>query len=215
MTSNLSKEGLHTLKNNIQLLYEQRELLKLLNSKGIPTIVIGDSLSALNYSNPLIRELCDIDLILPSECFEEAVLLCQQNGYLHFKLPEDQGYFVHFIRNGTTIHLLREMRVFHDEQKNQLLNTWIATAKPLMANIGNYTIPTLQQWLNGILQLALLQTDIHRGRIKKQSLMDWMMFVKNYLNDENWTSFEKKAEQLGLKEFAKSITCYGKKYTDP
>lgn len=214
MNSNIREEKLQILKSNIQLLYEQRILLNLLNSNGIPTVVIGDSLTALSYPNPVLRELHDIDLILQGEFFKKAVSLCKQDGYLPFKLPEDQGNCAHFIRNSITIHLITEVRVFSDEQKNQLLNTWIASGKPLTASIGNDTINTLQQWLNGILQLALLQADAQRGRIKMQSLTDWMMFAKNYLCDENWGSFAEKADQFELKEFAKSITCFGKKYID-
>ena len=214
MASNVREEELQILKNNIQLLYEQRELLNLFNVKGIPSLVIGDSLTALSYPNPLSRELFDIDLLLHSECFEKAVSLCHENGYLPFKLPEDHGNCAHFIKNGITIHLLIEMKVFREEHKNQLLNTWITSEKPLIARIGNDTIPTMQQWLNGILQLALLQTDAQRGRIKMQSLIDWMMFAKDYLCDKNWGAFEKKANLVGLTEFSKTITSYGKRYVD-
>ena len=43
---------LETLSNNIQLLYEQNELLKLLNNNGIAPIVIGDSSAAVYYADP-------------------------------------------------------------------------------------------------------------------------------------------------------------------
>lgn len=214
MASNISEEKLEILKKDIQLLYEQRELLSLFSSKGIVALVIGDSLTALSYPNPLSRELSDIDLLLYDDCFEEAVSLCHQNGYLSFKLSVDDGSCAHFIKNGTTIHLLSEMKVFGDDLKDELLNTWIASAEPLIARIRNDTFLTLQQWLNGILQLAILQTETRRGRVKMQSLIDWMMFAKGYLCDENWSFFGEKADRVGLKEFAKSITHYGKRYVD-
>ena len=208
------EESLRVLKSNIQLLYEQRKLLNLLNENGIQAFVIGDSSVALFYPNPLSRELYDIDVLVHCKQFGEAVSLCKQNSYLPFELPEDQENCVHFIRNGITIHLLSELRLFSEEHKNEILNAWIASDKPLMVKIGNDMIPTLLQGNNGILQLVLLRVETQRGELKKRSLLDWMMFSKSYLSDENWNTFGKKAEQLGLKEFAKSITCYGKKYID-
>ena len=40
------------------------------------------------------------------------------------------------------------------------------------------------------------------------------MFAKDYLCDENWITFENRADELGLKDFAKNITYIGKKYID-
>lgn len=48
MASSVREEELQILKNNIQLLYEQRELLNLFNSKGIDALVIGESLTVLS-----------------------------------------------------------------------------------------------------------------------------------------------------------------------
>ena len=205
---------LRILNNNTQLLYEQRELLNLFKSNEISALVIGDSSVALYYPNILSRELRDIDILLQKECFEDAVDLCSQNGYLSFELPEDDGYCAHFMRSGFTINLLCGLKLLSDEHKNELLNEWITYEIPMMARIGNDIIPTLQYWSNGLLQLALLRIDIKHGRIEKQSLIDWMMFVKSYLNDENWIYWKEKADQLGLKELAINITCFGKKYID-
>lgn len=214
MNLEMREDELRILKSNIQILHEQKEMLSILCSKGASALVIGDSAAAISYPDPLTRELREIDLVLQKGFIKGIASCCAQNGYTLFDLPEDQGNCVHLMKNGFTIHLFSEIKLFDDKTKNDLLNGWIATEESIDASIGNYTIPTTPYWINGLLQLALLQRDACIHRIHKQNLNDWMMFVKSYLNDANWSTFGVKAEQLGLKEFAKSITRYGKQYFD-
>ena len=208
------EKELRILKNNIQLLFEQRELLSLFDSKGISALVIGDSSASICYPNPLTRKLREIDLLLPKGSIQGAALYCTQNGYTLFELPEDQGNCTHLMKNGFTIHLLGEINLFDDRTKNNQFNGWLKSEEPIEAKIGSYIIPTIPYWINGLLQLAMLQIGARNGKIQKQSLIDWMMFVKGWLNDSNWPAFREKAAQLGLNWFAMSITRYGKQYVD-
>ena len=214
MNDEKREERLRILKNNIQLLYEQKELLSLLDNKVISALVIGDSSAAICYPNPITRELREIDLVIPKKSIQGAVLYCTQNGYISFELSEDQGNCFHLMKNGFTIHLHSEINLFDDRTKNELLNEWITSEESVDARIGNNTIPTVPYWINGLLQLAILQKDIYDYRTTKQALTDWMMFVKSYLNCIGWSAFGEKAAQLGLREFAKSITQYGKRYVE-
>ena len=172
MNHEMREDELRILKSNIQLLHEQKEILSILCSKGASALVIGDSVAAISYPDPLTRELREIDLVLQKGSIKGIASYCAQNGYTLFYLPEDQGNCVHLMRNGFTIHLFNEINLFDDRTKNNLLNGWIKSEEPINASIGNYTIPTTPNWINGLLQLALLQRDACIHRIHKQNFND-------------------------------------------
>lgn len=195
---------------NVQLLYEQRELLKLLCDNGIPVLVLGDSSTAVFYPDPLRQELSDIDIFVQENWFQKACHICSSCGYTSFVLPEDSGAIAHFIRNGVTIHLQWQQRLFTDEKKNAQLNAWLNEQESINAQIEKFTFPVLQNWLNGVLQLALIQRDAERGGIVKKQIDDWAMFVNSFLSDTEWLPFKKRAESLGLVKTAMNISSLGK-----
>ena len=202
-----------TISDNIKLLFEQNELLKLLNDNGINPIVIGDSAAAIYYPDPLKRKLEEIDFIVKGNDFSNAGQLCSAAGYTSFTLPEDQGNCLHYVRNNITIHIHKQIELFVEEENNNLLNQWIAEGVIEKANIGKYSIPVLPYWINGLLQLGILKTAIGRKVVRKSQIDDWTMFVKSNLPDAQWNSFHEKTEQVGLTETAKRASRAAKDIT--
>ncbi len=199
MTSECN-EMLQTVTKNVQLLFELKNLLSLMSKP----IVIGDVSTAIYYDEPLRQSLRDIDLFV-MEYHEEEI-----QSYTTFTLPEDNGDCIHFIKNGVTVHIHKELRLFEDEKKNELLNNWMKDEEPITGRIGDYGVPVPQHWLNGIIQLSLIKRAIERGSISRKGMNDWREFVKIYLSDEKWMEFKEKAKKLGLEETAKSITRFAK-----
>ncbi len=166
-------------------------------------------MTASYYPDPFLQKLQDIDVFVKKEQFCEAVMRCADSGYLPFILPEDNEECSHFIKNGITIHLQRRLRLYSDNEKNELLNKWLQESNIEKTVINNYKIPVPQAWIEGILQLSLIKKSIEQKEITRKQLNDWNMFVSKYLSDDAWPGFKQHADQLELADIAKSITRLG------
>ena len=65
---------------------------------------------------------------------------------------------------------------------------------------------------NGIVLLSHIRQHLESGLGLRQ-IIDWMMFVRSYLNDEMWfSSFHEKAQRTGLESLAVITTKMCQKY---
>ncbi len=81
IASRWEQDSFRFLMRNERILYEQEQVLKLLEDSGIPCVILKGSSSAANYPRPSLRIMGDIDLLVKPEQQMEAVRLLQANGY--------------------------------------------------------------------------------------------------------------------------------------
>jgi len=100
-------------KNHI-LFYRTGKVLQLINSAGIPTLVLkGIALTILTYKNYSVRPMSDMDILVPVAQARKTIELLKANGWVSMHPDKDE----YFLKYGNSV-------TFIDEAKTELDLHW-------------------------------------------------------------------------------------------
>lgn len=191
---------------NIRLMWEQQQLATVL--KEIPYVILKGSCAAVYYPEPLRRALGDIDLLVNPIDYKAAQINLERAGYL--KIESDDRH-IHYIHNDSTIELHKRFATLNTTEQERLLDGWLYSTKPVIAQIGKYTFPMPPDDLNGLVLLTHINQHLEGG-LGLRHILDWLVYVRHFLSDSRWPLFKEKADALGLTILAKVITKFGQTY---
>lgn len=201
---------------NTQLLSLQKEIDNILTEAGIEYVVLKGSAAAVFYQKPMYRTMGDIDIIVREKDFDKTSAILENKMGRPFISSKHRGIVREYAFNNgkITIELHRNYAILKDEAKETLLDTLIRNAIPQKEKgiINNkYTFNMLPSKENGLVLLSHISQHMEGGLGLRQ-IIDWMMFVNNCLNDNEWPSFSKLARQLGLEKLAITTTSLCQRY---
>jgi len=189
--------NLQVISHYIQVIHEEGELILLMSNHSIPICILKGTAAAINYPEPQLRTMGDIDFIIPEKYFSVAKNLLIANNYILDKNEEDNPKHISFMKNG----VLYEMHHYFGEEK---LDTYIHKCMDSLefGKIEELEFPMLPPLENGIILLEHLRQHLLEG-VGVRQLLDWMMYVEKELDDDFWKdSFETEVENIGLKILA-------------
>ena len=184
----------------VRVLHEQAQLVSLFEQAGIPLAILKGTAAAVYYPEPDKRAMGDIDFIVPTDRFEEALNLMREHGYHLLK----QGVrHTGFKKAGIEFELHHHFSYDNLEDENYIIE---GLTHPENGIIGQYCFPMLPQLANGLVLLEHLRFHMKSG-VGLRQIIDWMMYVEKVLNDEYWQSeFRQAAESRGLATLAITAT---------
>lgn len=193
---------------NFKITYEHRRLHELLTDSKIPYVILKGCASASWYSDPILRAMGDVD-ILVNECdYERAGELLESNGYAR---EEDHGG-VHtaFMHNGTICELHRSINGIPGcacgERVRGYLADIIDTAVDGETPCGAVRIPNA--FHHGLVMLLHTASHLTAEGIGLRHLCDWAVFA-NKVDVAQWQA---ELQSCGLWEFARMLTLLSVKY---
>ncbi|MCD8048524.1 MAG: nucleotidyltransferase family protein [Clostridia bacterium] len=191
---------------NEELLYEQEQVIQLLNNVNIPCVILKGSSSAAYYPEPTLRTMGDIDLLVKPEQQMKAVEVLQANGYGDI-LDESHHCHMTIHKDGIAVEVHKEPngmfiteneaigRKLHDFFTDAVDRREIADGLPILADE--------QQAL--VLLLHKLEHFLTEGLGLRQ-ICDWAVFVDKRLTDKLWSSLKPILSDFGLLTFTNVIT---------
>lgn len=211
--SRYHQDVLQTATNFYFNMQAQDEVVRLFKENGIPAAILKGSAASVYYPDPEIREMGDIDIITKPEDFERAYNLLCDNGF--DAEPFDPGKrHNELFKNGFEVELHNAFATLKNEDYRKYLDDLIYKGidESFVCDIKGFQFPMLPHHINGL--TLLCHTDYHMEEGPGvRHLLDWMFFVKMYLDDRTWKDqFEKEAENIGLKTMAKTLTKCCQKY---
>ena len=201
--SSIRNTELFTLK----LLVNQNILVRLLDDHSIPYAILKGSSSAINYPEPMLRTMGDVDLIVRPDDFERVEQLMISAGFV---LTNDNYRHVNFEYNHISFEL---HRFFSPEPGDNLLDRLIfdRLEHTCKVSICGYSFNMLPSVTNGIVLIQHIFQHLQTG-LGLRHMIDWFMYVKKELTDEKWPAFRSISDQLGLTTLSKTITRLGQLY---
>ena len=187
---------------------EQKKLYQLFLKEKIPFVILKGSAAACYYPHPEYRCTGDIDILVKPEDYSSAYLLMKENGFLAQEENTEVIRHVHFTKNGVLYELHRYFSLFHEEEQAGILEEMLFAAidQAKIVSLSEYEFPMLQELENGLVLLTHIAQHLENGLGLRQ-MVDWMMYVDHRLDDSFWEKeFEKKADSLGLKTLALTVT---------
>lgn len=200
------------LKSFHDLMIEQVEICNLLESEKIPAVILKGAAAAASYTRPEYRQMGDIDILAEPEHIEKAVQLLRECGY---KKGPDNGRHIDFHSDsGIDIELHRYFSTSDDRKQNEVLDQLVfdGISKREKLDVCGYSVPMLPTLQNGLVLLAHVNQHLGGGLGMRQ-IIDWMMYVDRYLDDEAWDlEFRDAAEAIGMRTLAETTTLLCKRH---
>ncbi|MBQ6173915.1 MAG: nucleotidyltransferase family protein [Clostridia bacterium] len=190
----------------IRYCYEEGELVKLLQTKGILAVILKGSASAVYYPVPAGRSFGDIDFIVSPTRYFETTKLLEANSYTR---GADEERHISYYKNGLRFELHRYYS-HEDEYIEKCILDGIEHR--VMGRINEHEFPMLPPLENGLVLLDHMRSHL-RGGLGLRQIIDWMMFCDKVLDDDFWYNcFRPVADRTGLLILAKTTTALCQKY---
>lgn len=203
------KETAINLRKFHELMMEQDELLSLFCNHGIK-----GAAAAVYYPIPEYRCMGDIDIIVKPADFDDAFDLLCKHGYRNEQQLKDGTRHIGFRTEfGNEVELHRHFSYSFNMVQNIILDQYIYNAidKLEIKEVCGYSIPMLPAFENGLVILSHINQHLSGGLGLRQ-IIDWMLYVKAELSDDNWERFSRVAEAIGMRKLAETTTYMCKKY---
>lgn len=186
----------------IRILHSQGQLYMLLRDNGIPMVILKGTAAAIYYPNSSQRSMGDIDFLVPSEHFEQAKELLEQNGYTIKDDPRVPRH-IHVDKEGI-IYELHRFFSYEGIDLERFVNDGFRNIE--YRSICGIDLPMLPKLANGLVLLGHVAQHLKSG-VGLRQVIDWMMYVSRELNDSFWNdSFCIAAREVGLDTVAIVIT---------
>ena len=197
------------------LMREQTRVLALLESAGVPVVVLKGAAAAMYYPHPENRCMGDIDLLVPPEDFPRAYKLLADAGYRSEHTPEEhRRHIIFFSADGIEIELHERFSAGDDDALNARVDAILFDAIPRREKrtVCGYPVTVLPTPENGLVLLDHINHHLSSGLGLRQ-LVDWMYFVEAVLDDEFWDNgFAALADRIGETRLAAVVTATCRKY---
>ncbi len=200
------------LAENAKIDFEHVRICNIMKNAGIPCTILKGFASALYYPDPLMRSMGDVDFLVDTDDFEKAAEALKSNGYL----PTEKGNDVHDIFLGKAcrceMHFqpsgIPEGKVGVKVRKH--LSELLKNSETAKTELGDITVPSTYH--HGLIILLHMCHHLTGDGLGLRHLCDWAVFTASMSEDAFLEMFEKTLKDIGLWEFAKSVTFICHKY---
>lgn len=191
----------------VQMVSAQCEVLELLQKADIPVVVIKGTAAGIYYPYPFLRSYGDIDILVDPKDYKRAIELFVKNEYI--QLREEERYHTAFRRGKYIIELHQSPPGLDDIKQGSYILEYLLSG---MQDIQTGQIlqpacefPMLPWRQNGLELIWHIREHLYNGLGLRQ-IIDWMLFVNHYLDDETFLEYGKVLEEAGLAQLAKAVT---------
>ncbi len=186
---------------------EQEKLMNLMDDAKIPFVVLKGCAAAQYYPKPINRSMGDIDLLVKHEDFERACALFDKSGFRLLNEITPYERHARYEKNGIIYELHRFFASMNNVKAAEILDAVVVGGidRRVICTTEGKSFPTLPDFENGFVLLQHVSQHLEYGLGLRQ-ILDWMMYVHKYLDDDRWTEFSRIADEIGLKSLAVTLT---------
>lgn len=165
----------------------------------VPYVILKGTSAAKYYPYPRYRTMGDIDIMTRHEDYEATCKMLLEGGFSEKSSVHMNEFGRHrsFSKNGVFVEVHSFFSLLNDIDQAKYLDNLI------IDNINDsHLLPDL---VNGLVILEHISQHLEFG-IGLRHVIDWMMFADKCLQNDNWTEFQKMAQNIGLEPLAVVLT---------
>lgn len=192
---------------NSQQMHANAELQKLFDNFNLPICTIKGFASAYYYNKKHLRQMGDIDFIVPENRVEEYKKILDANGFECVDEAEEHDFHIGYKKNKDLYEMHKGITSFLDE--NGYIEKYIKDIfdNTVLASFGTADITIPDTFAHGLIMLLHMQRHMKNGGgIGLRHLCDWAVFVDTIENDRWLCIFKKKLKDINLWGFAKAMS---------
>lgn len=208
----IRKKLSRTLADNAKIDFEHVRICRIMSEANIPCTILKGFASALYYPDPLMRSMGDVDFLVDTDDFEKAAEVLKNNGYESTEKKHDvhDVYFskmcrceMHFQPSGIP-HGKAGVKV------RKYLSDLLPCSQKVQTELGEVIVPST--FHHGLIILLHMCHHLTGDGLGLRHLCDWAFFINSIGETEFLDMFEKVFRDIGLWEFAKTMTLISCKY---
>ena len=199
---------------NIRVEYGHNEVHKALSDAEIPYVVLKGAASASYYSEPILRMMGDIDILVSSENVSDADAILKSIGFVREGSLDADNHIAYKRRDGLVCELHRAINGIPNNAAGDIIrehfNNIFDKAILHKLSCGYCIVPS--QFHHGLILLLHTANHLTNEGVGLRHLCDWAVFVNNFSNEEFIDMFENSLKEVGLWRFAQLLTLCCIKY---
>ena len=208
----IRKKLSQSLANNAKIDFEHVRICNIMQKADIPCTILKGFASALYYSDALMRSMGDVDFLVDTDNFEKANEILMQNGYV----TSGKNHDVHDIYLGKICRCEMHFQpsgIPHGKagvKVRKYLDDISEKAETVQTELGAITVPCT--FHHGLIILLHMCHHLTGDGLGLRHLCDWAVFINSLGEKKFLETFEKTFKDIGLWEFAKTMTFISCKY---
>lgn len=194
----------------MRILYEQDQLVKLLEANNIPCVILKGSAAAIYYPKPYLRMMGDVDFLVPRDKFTKAIEVLEADGYEYLTgkgengLPKQGIRHMEYTKNGVEFELHHHFSSSGFDIDDILEN---AVSRREYRELSGYKFPVLPDAENGLVLLGHINQHLKNNALGLRQIIDWEMYFNFVMNKRVWKEqFAPLAKEGGLIRLAVYVT---------
>ncbi len=194
---------------NIRVEYAHNEVHRILIENNIPYVILKGMASASFYSEPMLRTMGDVDVLVSPENISKADKFLKSIGFVTTDdINGDDMHIGYKRKDGISCELHRRIGWAPKNEAGEIVLKYFSDIfergiKNKTAN-GSCIIPN--KFHHGLVLLLHTATHLTHEGVGLRHLCDWAVFVNSFSNDEFIDIFEKPLKEMGLWRFAQLLT---------
>lgn len=189
---------------------EQKKLIDLLSSNGHPIVIMKGIANSVYFPNPQLRVSSDVDFLVRWDEYDQVFEFLLQSGYTLVGEKKESKHHVVLAKNNIVFEMhkrpggTRITGKYADQEMVDFFQKGLE--ERVTVTCLQYEIPVFPAIHTAM--VLLLHTAQHmREGIGLRHVLDWMMFVKENVDDQFWDSELQHRAQLGnVETLAKVMT---------
>ncbi|MBR2867787.1 MAG: nucleotidyltransferase family protein [Clostridia bacterium] len=200
------------LSNNAKVDFEHVKICRIMENAGIPCVILKGYASALYYPDPLMRSMGDVDFLVDTDYLEKAGEVLKENGYT----KADRNHDVHDIFLGKVCRCEMHFQPSGipsgkvGVKVRKYLSDIFEKSEKKKTELGEITVPSA--FHHGLIILLHMCHHLTGDGLGLRHLCDWAVFISSVGEDEFLQMFKAVLKDIGLWEFAKTMTYICREY---
>ena len=208
----IRKKLSQTLSTNARVDFEHIRLCNIMKNAGIPCTILKGFASSLYYPDPLMRSMGDVDFLVDTDNFEEANKVLLQNGY-HATGKNHDVHDVYFSNVCRCEMHFQPSGIPEGEagaKVRKYLSGILENSETVKTELGELVVPSAYH--HGLIILLHMCHHLTGDGLGLRHLCDWAVFLDKLGEEKFLEMFEATIKDIGLWEFAKTMTFISCKY---
>jgi hypothetical protein len=171
---------------NQKNLQVQSAILQKLKDADIPCAVIKGSTVSVNYPEPMIRTLGDIDILVNVSDYEKAIELLCGNEY-EDESSENHQFHYKYTTQDVAVEIHKSVTEYSNNEYGEKVKSFMNNALDdiKIKQIDEFSFPSLVDKYQAATLLLHTQRHFYENRLPIRMLCDWAMFVES-VPKEDW-----------------------------
>ena len=174
---------------------------------GLKICTIKGFASAYYYNKPHLRQMGDIDFLVPAEDMEKSRLFLLDNGYeqMHNDGTEDEHFHITFKKSNDIYEMHRGINLA--QETNGQVDKYMSRIfdNSVCVNFDSLQLVVPSVFNHGLIMLLHIQRHLFGSGIGLRHLCDWAAFV-NSVDNGTWVdTFEQKLKGVHLWRLAQAL----------